>query len=319
MRTRFAPSSASGVTRPACRRGRRWRRGVRLLLLAAGLLAQPAAAGTQKPPATQGQPAQQGQAAQAAAPAAADVPAGANLVRVDVYPTAGGKPVTDLKQEDFEVSRRTACPRRSRRSSTSSSRRRPSLELAAAHPSRTPWRSRARWRPTPKARLFVLFLDTYHISRGGAMNVARRPHPLPAPALGPDDLVAVTTPELSASAVTFARRTGSIEELVDRFYGGAARRDHRVRPDRRACTCAATRRGSGDTGGMSSTAREMIQRRRERHHARVAAVAGGPPGRRSRGTEGGAGRQRGLDPLPAARQPGAACRRRAASAGRRAR
>ena len=37
-------------------------------------------------------------------------------------------------------------------------------------------------------------------------------------ALGPDDLVAVTTPELSASTVTFARRTGTIEELVDRFY-----------------------------------------------------------------------------------------------------
>ena len=27
----------------------------------------------------------------------------ANFVRVDVYPTAGGKPVTDLKQDDFEV------------------------------------------------------------------------------------------------------------------------------------------------------------------------------------------------------------------------
>ena len=101
MRTRFVPSSAAGVTS----------RLVAAIALASGgalLLAQGQTPPpqTQKPPATQGQappgqpPAKPGQQAQ-------QPPvfrAGVNFVRVDAYPTADGKPVLDLKQEDFEVS-----------------------------------------------------------------------------------------------------------------------------------------------------------------------------------------------------------------------
>src|ERR1035437_9585969 len=83
-------------------------------------------------------------------------------------------------------------------------------------------------------------------------------------ALGPDDLIAVTTPELPASTVTFARRTASIEELVDKFYRWS-RRDSITQYDpieEQYMQCYP--QAAGETGRMSTVAREMIQRRRER-------------------------------------------------------
>jgi VWFA-related protein len=115
-----------------------------------------------------------------------------------------------------------------------------------------------------KARLFVLFIDTYHISRGGAMTVRDALIRFLRRALGPDDLVAVATPELPSATVTFARRTGSIEELVDKFYRWS-RRDalteyEPIEEQYMRCYPAT----AGDSGTMSAVAREMILRRRER-------------------------------------------------------
>ena len=238
-----------------------------VLLAQAMLVAQgqpPPAA--QNPPAAQGQPAQgQGQAA-AGQPAAQDqrptFKTGVNLVRVDVYPTAGGKPVTDLKPEDFEV-QEDGVPQKVESFEYVLVKAPTSLELAAAPEPNTVAQARE-MAADSKSRLFVIFLDTYHISRGGSMNVRDALVRFLRRALGPDDMVAVTTPELSASTVTFARRAGTIEELVDRFYRWSKRdaitEFDAVEEMYMRCYPA----GPGDAGALSSTAREMIQRRRER-------------------------------------------------------
>jgi VWFA-related protein len=237
-----------------------------VLLSQAWLLAQ-----GQPPPATQKPPAAQGQGGQAQGQAAQGQPpqdqrptfrAGANLVRVDVYPTAGGKPVADLKLEDFEV-QEDGVPQKVETFEHVVVQAPTSQELAAAPEPNTVAQARE-MAADSKSRLFVIFLDTYHISRGGSMNVRDALVRFLRRALGPDDMVAVTTPEVSASTVTFARRTGTIEELVDRFYRWSKRdaitEFDPVEEMYMRCYPA----GAGDSGSLSSTAREMIQRRRER-------------------------------------------------------
>ncbi len=226
-------------------------------LLAAGAQNPPA---SQTPPAPQNPPAGQNpQAGQAQPPI---FRTGANLVRVDVYPTAGGKPVLDLKAEDFEVQEDGVAQKVDSfehvvvRAPTSE-------EMAATREPNTVAESRE-MAADSKARLFVLFIDTYHISRGGAMTVRDSLIRFLRRALGPDDMIAVTTPELSASTVTFAKRTGSIEELVDKFYRWS-RRDALTEYEpieEQYIRCYPAQ--AGESGAVSATAREMIQRRRER-------------------------------------------------------
>ena len=219
---------------------------------------------TQKPPATQGQatpgqpPAQQGQPAQ-------QPPvfrAGVNFVRVDAYPTAGGKPVLDLKQEDFEVSE-DGVPQKVETFEHVVIQAPTVLERASAPEPNTVAQSREMVAES-KARLFVLFLDTYHISTEGALNSRAALTRFLNSALGPDDLIAVTTPELPVGTVTFARRTETIEAMLERFWRwgrrGAVMEFDPIEEQYMRCYPMSP----GDSGGMSGTARDMIRRRRER-------------------------------------------------------
>jgi VWFA-related protein len=227
------------------------------LALAQGQQPPPA---TQKPPVAAGQPAQgQPRAGQEQIPTFRSE---ANFVRVDVYPTSGGKPVTDLRQEDFEVLEDNV-PQVVRTFEHIVVQAPTSEEIAALPEPNTVAQSR-QMAAESKARLFVLYLDTYHISRSGGMSVRDALIRFLRRALGPDDLIAVTTPELPASTLTFARRTATIEELVDKFYHWS-RRDAITEFDpieEQYMQCYPS--AFGETGMMSAIAREMIQRRRER-------------------------------------------------------
>jgi VWFA-related protein len=225
--------------------------------LAAALGAIALAAGQQPPPKPPAPPAQP-QAGEQQVPL---FRAAANFVRVDVYPTAGGKPVTDLRQEDFEVFE-DGVPQEIRTFEHVVVAA-PTAEEVAAREPRTIEESR-QMAAESRARLFVLYLDTYHISRGGAMTVRDALVRFLRRALGPDDMIAVTTPELPASTLTFGRRTESIESLVDRFYQWS-RRDSIVDYDpieQQYMECYPP--SPGETGAVSAIAREMIRRRRER-------------------------------------------------------
>jgi VWFA-related protein len=184
----------------------------------------------------------------------------ANFVRVDVYPTAGGRAVQDLAQADFEVSE-------DGRPQAISTFEHVVIQAGGPQETRSEPRNVQESRDmvaNSRARLFVLFLDTYHVSREGAWNVRRSVSRLLERTLGPDDLIAVMTPDMSAGSVTFTRHTGSIDEIMDRWTEWGRRHEEVMHPDpveARYQSCYPPQPGEG---AISAIAQEMIARRREK-------------------------------------------------------
>jgi VWFA-related protein len=127
----------------------------------------------------------------------------ANFVRVDAYPTRNGQPVLDLTAEDFEVfedgkvqavqtfERVVVAPAGPEAQRSEPNTIEASRQLVA----------------NPRNRVFVLFLDTPHVSVSGAWNAREALLRLIDRVLGPDDLVGVMTPRMAASDVVLARKT----------------------------------------------------------------------------------------------------------------
>jgi VWFA-related protein len=127
----------------------------------------------------------------------------ANFVRVDAYPTRNGQPVLDLKAEDFEVFEddkpqkietfehvliAPAGPQSQRAEPNSIGA---SQQLIA----------------DPRNRVFVLFLDSTHVTVDASWNAREPLIRFVDRLLGPDDLVGIMTPTMSAADVVFARKT----------------------------------------------------------------------------------------------------------------
>jgi VWFA-related protein len=145
--------------------------------------------------------------------------AGANYVRVDMYATQDGQTVNDLtaaeievledgvpqKLEDFEhVLVRTGIPQDAR---VEPDGVRASREAAA----------------DPRARLFVIFLDTYHTRLEGSASIRQPLVRFLERVLGPDDLVALMTPEMGASDIALGRKTNVISNILeDEWWGRRA-------------------------------------------------------------------------------------------------
>ncbi|HXW06374.1 MAG TPA: VWA domain-containing protein [Vicinamibacterales bacterium] len=192
--------------------------------------------------------------AQGAAPATTQQPpirTGVNLVRVDVYPTRDGKPVTDLRAEDFEVfedgaqqrietfEHVVALPAGPQSARVEPGSQRESLQAAA----------------NPRTRVFVIFLDTPNVSVANAYIVEEPLIRLIDRLLGPDDLVGVMTPAMSASQVVLGRKTQVIEEGLQQAWPWGTR--HTTLLDDRETAYDICYRGS-------PLAAEMIARKRER-------------------------------------------------------
>jgi VWFA-related protein len=114
---------------------------------------------------------------------------GVNFVRIDAFATVNGAPVRDLTANDFEVSEDGA-PQRVE-----------TFERVEAH-----------------GRLFVLFLDTYHVDLGGARRLQKTLLALLERVVGPDDTYAVMTPEMSAADLTLTPRTSTIESYLSKYW-----------------------------------------------------------------------------------------------------
>ncbi len=140
----------------------------------------------------------------------------ANYVRVDVYPTVDGAPVTDLRLEDFEVSEDRVLQKVEQFE-------RVVIAGGAGQPGRpepnTVEESR-RAVQDPRARVFVLFLDLKHVEGDASRTIARPLVKALNSLIGPDDYVAAMTPGMSARDITFARRRTSIEGLLSREWWG---------------------------------------------------------------------------------------------------
>ena len=133
-----------------------------------------------------------------------------NFVRIDAYPLRDGKPVMDLKGEDFQVFEdgaaqkietfehvvvRPAGPQSER---TDVSSQRESLQAAA----------------NPRNRVFIIFLDTPHVMVDSAHNINEPLIRLLDRIIGPDDLVGVMTPAMAANQIVLGRKTQVIEDSL---------------------------------------------------------------------------------------------------------
>ncbi|MGE3275567.1 MAG: VWA domain-containing protein [Vicinamibacterales bacterium] len=167
----------------------------------------------------------QGQPDQAPAGASADAGAqdqptfraGINFVRVDVIVTdKDGHPVTDLTPADFEVledgKRQTVesfrlvqiDPNVPVETTGRSIRTRDDEEQAAAN---------------EDARIFVFFLDDYHVRLGNSIAARRQLTEFVEKYLAPTDLVAIMYPLTPLDAVTLTRDHDSIVRALNRFEG----------------------------------------------------------------------------------------------------
>jgi VWFA-related protein len=179
----------------------------------------------------------------------------ANYVRVDVFPTKDGVPVLDLKQDDFEVFE-SGAPQRIEQFEHVVIRG--NLPQEARREPQTVAESRAAV-ADPRARVFVVFLDTGHVDVGGSHNIRKPLTDALNRVIGADDLVGVMTPEMSALDVTFARKTTIIDGLLVRHWTWGERGQmNLVDPvEQQYESCYGPKQ-------MSPLTAEMIARRREK-------------------------------------------------------
>ena len=135
--------------------------------------------------------------------------AGTNLVRVDAYVSKDDAAVTDLKADDFIVYE------------DDKPQTIEAFELVTA---RAPNPQSERTNPTnvrdmrqaanDSARVFTLFFDRLFVSLQGSYQARKPLIETMDRIIGPDDLVGVMTPDISPGAITYGRRTKSIENFV---------------------------------------------------------------------------------------------------------
>jgi VWFA-related protein len=138
----------------------------------------------------------------------------ANYVRVDAYATRNGAPVTDLTRDDFEIleSGQPQALEQFERIDI-----RGSVPQNARIEPNTVAESRA-MAESSRGRVFVIFLDTYHVEIAGSHNIRGPLISALDRLIGPDDVVAVMTPEMSPRDITFARKTVTIDGLLTRYW-----------------------------------------------------------------------------------------------------
>jgi len=183
-----------------------------------------------------------------------------NYVRVDVYPTHDGAPIADLRQEDFEILEdkvpqqidrfehvviRSGGPQVTRREPGTIAESKQALDDS-------------------RARVFVLFLDVNHVEEGTSRKIGATLVEALDSLIGPDDLIALMTPGMSARDITFGRRMTTIEGILSKSWWGERDRDFRDPVEEQYAACyPGIQRTSLAPASDQGIAQEMILRRRE--------------------------------------------------------
>jgi VWFA-related protein len=179
-----------------------------------------------------------------------------NYIRVDMYPTAGGKPVTDLAAEDVEVLEDGVPQRVANFEHISITG--PRSQTTERDPSTVADMRRAA--ADPRARLFVLFIDPRFVGNIASAEIRRPLVDALNRLVGGNDLIAVMTPSMSAQGLTFRRRTEGIEALLAERWGEREWPGITDPVEFKYEACYPDLRGTA-TAGISP---EMIRRRREK-------------------------------------------------------
>jgi VWFA-related protein len=114
--------------------------------------------------------------------------------------------------------------------------------------------------------VLVLFLDISHVEMAASRAIRTPLIEALDRLIGPDDLIAVMTPEMSARDITFARRTTTIEGFLSRYWWGERDRSNFKDPieDLYARCYPGIPRPGETTASDQGIAQEMILRRREK-------------------------------------------------------
>jgi VWFA-related protein len=143
----------------------------------------------------------------------------ANYVRVDMYATHDGTAIEDLKQEEIEILE-DGVPQKM--ATFEFVKVRPGGAQETRVEPNTVAESR-QMAQDPRARVFVIFLDTYHVQVEGSHSMRLPLIKFLDGVLGQDDLVAVMTPEMGASDITFARKTTVISKMMEENWAWGRR------------------------------------------------------------------------------------------------
>jgi VWFA-related protein len=179
---------------------------------------------------------------------------GTNFVRVDVYPTKDGRIVEGLQPADFEVFEDGALQKIETFEHVVAAI---GPQTARVEPSSQ--RDMVQAIANPRNRVFLIFLDAPYVDRENA-------HAITAPLIGfltkyvaDDDLVGLMMPGMSATQVTFGRKTRVIEDgLKDSWGWGRQNRDLDPELDRKQIQYGLCYPGANDV------AAKMVVRSRER-------------------------------------------------------
>ncbi len=160
---------------------------------------------------------------------------------MDVYPTVDGRILGDLKAEDFELREDGVAQTLDRVEFVDPGPAVP--DAARVEPNSVQQALDAA--ADPRARLFVIFIDTYHLHWTSGYRAYLAFADMLGRQIGERDLVAIMTPEMSAASITFGRRTAVIEEVLQRHFD-------------------ITRSGSGAEPGRGRQLVHRLLRRKER-------------------------------------------------------
>jgi len=141
---------------------------------------------------------------------------GASYVRVDLYATIDGEPVTDLNPEDIEI---LEDDEPQTIEAFEYVQVRPAGDQASRREPRTVAESR-QMAADPRARVFVIFLDTYHTRVDSLGRLRESLGAFVDRLIGPDDLVALMTPEMAASQIALGRKTTVISRFLEEEWWG---------------------------------------------------------------------------------------------------
>src|SRR5688500_17998483 len=181
--------------------------------------------------------------------------AGANYVRVDMYATQDGEPINDIRADEIEVLE-DGVPQKIEDFEHVLVR-----PATAGQAGREPdgLRGSREAAGDPRARVFVIFLDTYHTRLEGSASIRQPLVRFLDRVLGPDDLVALMTPEMGASDIALGRKTNVISNILTDEWWGRRARVADEDPKETLYKMCAVRMGLSE-----AVAQEMIARRREK-------------------------------------------------------
>jgi VWFA-related protein len=186
----------------------------------------------------------------------------ANYVRVDAYPTKGDEPIPDLTAADFEILE-NGVPQRIDQFERVVIRGAGPQDVRIEPNTVRESRSMAE---SSRARVFVLFLDFYHVEVDASRNIRDPLVRALDKLIGVDDMVGVMTPEMSPTDITFARKTTTIDGILSRYWHwGEREKINLTDPEDKEYGMCYPNVSSGDRcADQNGIAQAMIDRRHEK-------------------------------------------------------